>query len=47
MLVTASVGALAFGLLTAYVVLRVVFALMRTPQRRVLLKTQPGIAGAS
>jgi hypothetical protein len=41
MLVLASLGALAFGILTAFAMLREVFALMRGPRRPALLKTQP------
>ena len=47
MLVLASLGALAFGILAAYAILRVGFALMRAPQRRPLVKTQPQVARIS
>jgi hypothetical protein len=47
MLVLATMGALAFGVLTAFALLRVVFALMRAPQRPALLKTQPQTARVS
>jgi hypothetical protein len=41
MLVGASVGAMAFGLFTAYGILRAGFALMRPRQKTVTVKTQP------
>jgi hypothetical protein len=41
MLILASLGALAFGILTAYAILRAGFALMRAPQRPALVKRQP------
>jgi len=44
MLIAACVGAMAFGILAAYAVLRVGFALMRTPRRASAVKTQPQIA---
>lgn len=47
MLVLASIGALAFGILTAYAILRVGFALMRAPRRPALAKTQPEAAQTS
>jgi hypothetical protein len=47
MLILASVGALAFGILTAYAILRVGFALMRAPSRPALVKTQPQTARTS
>jgi hypothetical protein len=47
MLVLASLGALAFGILTAYGILRAGFALMRAPRRPALLKTQPEVARIS
>ena len=47
MLVLASLGALAFGILTAYAILRVGFSLMRGPARPALLKTQPESARTS
>jgi hypothetical protein len=40
MLVLASMGALAFSILTAYAMLRTVFAMMRAQRRPALLKTQ-------
>ena len=47
MLILASLGALAFGILTAYGILRVGFALMRAPRRPALVKTQPQTARIS
>ncbi len=47
MLIAASVGALAFGILAAYAILRVGFALMRVPRRPVPVKTQTQIAQVS
>jgi hypothetical protein len=47
MLILASVGALAFGILTAYAILRVGFALMRAPRRPALVKAQPQAARIS
>jgi hypothetical protein len=47
MLILASLGALAFGILTAFALLRMVFALMRGPQRPALLKTQTQVARIS
>jgi hypothetical protein len=47
MLILASVGALAFGILTAYAILRVGFALMRAPRRPALGKAQPQAARIS
>jgi hypothetical protein len=47
MLILASVGALAFGILTAYAILRVGFALMRAPRQPALVKTQPQAARTS
>jgi len=45
MLILASLGAMAFGILAAYAILRAGFALMRrTPRRPALLKTQPQAA---
>jgi len=46
MLILASLGALAFGILTAYAILRMGFALLRTP-RPALMKTQPQAARIS
>jgi ABC-type glycerol-3-phosphate transport system permease component len=47
MLVLATLGALAFGILAAYAILRAGFALMRPPQRPALMKTQPQAARIS
>jgi hypothetical protein len=47
MLILASLGALAFGILSAYAILRVGFALMRAPRRQALLKAQPQAARTS
>jgi hypothetical protein len=47
MLIAASVGALAFGILTAYAILRAGFALMRAPRRQAPVKTQPQVAQIS
>jgi hypothetical protein len=47
MLVLASLGALAFGILSAYAILRVGFALMRAPSRPALVKAQPEAARTS
>jgi hypothetical protein len=47
MLILASLGALAFGILTAYAILRVGFALLRAPQRPALMKTQTQAARTS
>ena len=47
MLILASLGALAFGILTAYAILLVGFALMRVPRRPALVKTQPQAARIS
>lgn len=45
MLVCATIGSMAFGVLTAYGIFRVGFAMMR-PQRRTLpVKSQPETAG--
>lgn len=44
MLILATLGALAFGILSAYAILRVGFALMRAPRKPALLKTQPQAA---
>jgi hypothetical protein len=40
MLICASVGSLAFGILAAYGILRAGFALMKPPERRVGLKAR-------
>jgi hypothetical protein len=47
MLILASLGALAFGILAAYAILRAGFALMRPPRQRAFLKTQPQTARIS
>jgi hypothetical protein len=47
MLICASAGSLAFGILAAYGVLRVGFALMRPKPRVVAVKVQPEAARAS
>ena len=47
MLILACLGALAFGILTAYAILRAGFALMRTPRRPALAKTQTEAARIS
>jgi hypothetical protein len=47
MLILASLGALAFGILTAYAILRVAFTLMRAPRRPAPLKTQTQTARVS
>jgi hypothetical protein len=44
MLICASVGSMAFGILAAYGILRAGFALMRPKTKRVELKTQPEVA---
>lgn len=44
MLVCASVGSMAFGILAAYGILRVGFALMRPRPRPVVIKAQPEVA---
>jgi hypothetical protein len=47
MLICASLGAMAFGILAAYAILRVGFALMRGPKRPAPVKTQPETARVS
>ena len=47
MLILASLGSLAFGILTAYAILRAGFALMRAPRRPAPLKAQPESARTS
>jgi hypothetical protein len=47
MLICASVGSMAFGILAAYGILRAGFALMRPPARRVAIKRQPQVARVS
>jgi hypothetical protein len=44
MLIAASVGAMAFGVLAAYAVLRAGFALMRPRQESVVLKARARVA---
>jgi hypothetical protein len=44
MLIAASAGSLAFGVLAAYGVFRVVFTLMRPQERPAVVKTQPEAA---
>lgn len=44
MLIAASVGSLAFGILAAYGTLRVAFALMRPQPQRVAVKNQQEVA---
>jgi hypothetical protein len=44
MLVCASVGSMAFGILAAYGILRAGFALMRPQPRPVVVKAQPEVA---
>jgi len=43
MLICASVGSMAFGILAAYGILRVSFALMRPQSRPVAVKTRPEV----
>jgi hypothetical protein len=47
MLVCASLGAMAFGVLAAYAILRAGFALMRPQRRLAAVKTQPEAARVS
>jgi hypothetical protein len=47
MLIAASAGSLAFGVLAAYWIFRAVFALMRPQQQAAPVKSQPEAAGAS
>jgi hypothetical protein len=44
MLVCASIGSMAFGILAAYGILRTGFALMRPQRRAVAVKTRPQVA---
>ena len=44
MLICASVGSMAFGILAAYGILRVSFALMRPQPRPVAVKARPEVA---
>jgi len=46
MLVCAAVGSMVFGILLAYGILRIGFALMRRPARAAVVKTQPEVARA-
>jgi hypothetical protein len=43
MLVCASIGSMAFGILAAYWVLRLAFLLIRPPQRPAKVKAQPEV----
>ena len=47
MLVCASIGSMAFGILAAYWMLRIGFALIRPAERRAEVKPQAEIAGIS
>jgi hypothetical protein len=47
MLICASVGSMAFGILAAYAILRVGFALLRTPQRPTTVKARTETARVS
>ena len=47
MLICASVGAMAFGILAAYATLRAGFALMRPERRLTAVKAQPQAASVS
>jgi len=47
MLICASVGAMAFGILAAYAILRASFALMRPQRHPAAVKTQPETARVS
>ena len=47
MLICASVGAMAFGILAAYAILRAGFALMRPQRRPASAKAQPEVARVS
>jgi hypothetical protein len=47
MLICASVGSMAFGILAAYGILRAGFALMRPQVRRVAVKTRAEVAHVS
>ena len=47
MLICASLGALAFGILSAFLILRVVFAVMRPSRREPQVKAQPEAARIS
>jgi hypothetical protein len=47
MLICASLGAMAFGILAAFVILRAGFALMRPQRRQASVKPQPQAARVS
>jgi hypothetical protein len=47
MLVCASIGSMAFGILAAYWLLRAGFALIRPPQRPAKVKAQPETASVA
>ena len=47
MLVCATIGSMAFGILAAYWMLRAGFALMRPQRQRAVMKTQPEVARLS
>jgi hypothetical protein len=47
MLICASIGSMAFGILSAYWLLRLGFALIRPPQRHAKVEAQPETAGIS
>jgi hypothetical protein len=47
MLVCASLGAMAFGILAAYAILRACFALIRPSRRAAAVKTRPEMARIS
>jgi hypothetical protein len=47
MLILATIGAMAFGILAAYAILRTGFALMRPQSRPVALKVRPEVARIS
>lgn len=47
MLICASIGSMAFGILAAFWILRIGFAVMRPPQLPAKVKTQPETAGIS
>ncbi len=47
MLICATIGSMAFGILAAYWILRTGFALMRPQRQRTVMKTQPEAAHLS
>ncbi len=47
MLIAASAGSMAFGILAAYGILRAGFALMRPRQQQVAVKVRPEVASVS